>query len=272
LTPETIIQKTRLTQGNVLFLTGAGLSAASGIPTFRGPEGYWTIGSQNYMPTEMATQAMFSRYPEKVWDWYLYRFGVCAQSQPNEGHQYIVGFEEQLKDRFVLVSQNIDGLHQEAGSSLERSYYIHGNSAFYRCSAACSKELQLLPPTLWYSEKKEMTTETMDRLTCKSCGAWMRPHVLWFDESYDEEYYSYETVLGKAQHADLLFLIGTSGATTLPTYVLQLAIQAGAYVVEINPNETNYTETVRSYKKGLIQNGPASEILTSWFNLLKEVK
>ena len=207
MSPKSILDDVQSKQGNVIFLTGAGLSTDSGIPTFRGPEGYWTIGSKNYMPTEMATQEMFMRYPEKVWDWYLYRFGVCAQAKPNKGHNHIVEFEQILKDRFVLVSQNIDGLHQEAGSSLERSFYIHGNAAFYRCAAASSKALQLLPPDLWYDGKQEMTEAVKHRLTCSTCGSWMRPHVLWFDESYDEVYYSFETVLQKSEQADLVFLV-----------------------------------------------------------------
>jgi len=272
MSPESILKDVQMKQGNVIFLTGAGLSTDSGIPTFRGPEGYWTIGSKNYMPTEMATQEMFNRYPEKVWDWYLYRFGVCARAKPNKGHQHIVDFEQKWKDRFVLVSKNIDGLHQEAGNSLERSFYIHGNAAFFRCAASCTKELRILPTEIWYEGKPEMNAATKHQLTCPNCGAWMRPHVLWFDESYDEDYYSFETVLNKTERADLVFLIGTSGATTLPVYVVQYARAAGAYLVEINPNETNFTDVVKEYSKGLVQRGTASELLGEWMNYFSSSK
>ena len=262
--PNQIAQEIKSTNGNIIFLTGAGLSAASGIPTFRGPEGYWTIGSANYMPTEMATQQMFNKHPAEVWDWYLYRFGVCGKSKPNAGHDSIVKMEELFQDRFVLVSQNIDGLHQKAGNSIERSFYIHGNSAYMRCSKPCHKRLIKMPKALWYNGKQEMNALTQEQLTCPNCDSWMRPHVLWFDESYNEQYYSFETVLEKSSHADILFVIGTSGATTLPNYVVQLAIETGAYVIEINPNETQFTDIIGSYSKGLIQNMEASEALKNW--------
>lgn len=270
MTPQSITQEVLSTNGNIVFLTGAGLSAASGIPTFRGPEGYWTIGSANYMPTEMATQRMFQKHPEEVWDWYLYRFGICGKSDPNEGHYAIVKMEEMLQDRFVLVSQNIDGLHQKAGNSLERSYYIHGNAAYMRCSKPCHKRLIKMPHTLWYDGKQEMNEKTKKQLTCPNCGSWMRPHVLWFDESYNEHYYSYETVLEKSSHADLLFVIGTSGATTLPNYVVQLAIQTGAFVIEINPNDTQFTDVIGSYSNGMIQRKEASDALSDWVQLFNQ--
>ena len=81
-------------------MTGAGISAESGIPTFRGPEGYWTFGSREYHPQEMATFNMFSRHPEEVWRWYLYRLGVCSNAEPNDGHYALVDMEELLEDRF----------------------------------------------------------------------------------------------------------------------------------------------------------------------------
>lgn len=261
---KSIVKEVLSTNGNIIFLTGAGLSAASGIPTFRGPEGYWTIGSANYMPTEMATQQMFKKHPEEVWDWYLYRFGLCGKSDPNEGHHSIVEMEAFFKERFVLISQNIDGLHQKAGNSLERSYYIHGNAAFMRCSKPCHQRLIKMPQKIWYNGKQNMNPETKEQLTCPNCGSWMRPHVLWFDESYNEQYYSYETVLEKSSHADILFVIGTSGATTLPNYVVQLAMQTGAYIIEINPNETQFTDVIGSYSNGFIQSMEASESLAQW--------
>lgn len=267
---EQIVDEVLSTDGNIIFLTGAGLSTASGIPTFRGPEGYWTIGSQNYMPTEMATQQMFQLKPKEVWDWYLYRFGICGQAEPNAGHFAIVEMEKILEDRFVLVSQNIDGLHQNAGNSLDRSYYIHGNAAFMRCSKPCHNRLIKMPKELWYEGKQKMNASTQKKLTCPNCGSWMRPHVLWFDESYNEHYYSFETVIEKSSHADLLFVVGTSGATTLPNYVVQLAVQSGAYIVEINPNETQFTEIIGSYSKGLIQKEQASIALKEWHQLFDE--
>src|SRR5690349_1125127 len=94
-----ILEDVRREGGPVVALTGAGISAESGIPTFRGEEGYWVVGSRNYMPQEMATQAMFQQAPEEVWRWYLYRFGVCRHAQPNAGHHALVALDRALGDR-----------------------------------------------------------------------------------------------------------------------------------------------------------------------------
>src|SRR5512134_2923763 len=91
-----LLHAVRRSGGNVLALTGAGISAESGIPTFRGKEGYWTVGSRNYMPQEMATHEMFLRRPEEVWRWYLFRFGICRHAQPNAGHRALVDVDRAL--------------------------------------------------------------------------------------------------------------------------------------------------------------------------------
>src|SRR5512138_2460273 len=121
-----LLEGVRAKDGKVVALTGAGISAESGIPTFRGAEGYWVVGSRNYMPQEMATLEMFERAPEEVWRWYLYRFGICRDASPNAGHAALVSLEDALGDRFTLVTQNIDGLHRRAGS--RRVYTIHGDA------------------------------------------------------------------------------------------------------------------------------------------------
>ena len=108
--------------GSLVVLSGAGISAESGIPTFRGKEGYWTVGSTEYHPQEMATFAMFTREPEAIWGWYLYRRTVCHEAGPNAGHQAVVRMEQALGDRFLLITQNVDGLHLRAGNSLERTF------------------------------------------------------------------------------------------------------------------------------------------------------
>ena len=103
--------------GAFVVVTGAGVSAESGIPTFRGQDGYWTVGSRVYHPQELATHAAFRRMPEEVWRWYLYRLGVCRAAEPNPAHVALVELERALGDRFRLVTQNVDGLHLRAGSS-----------------------------------------------------------------------------------------------------------------------------------------------------------
>ncbi|MFH1625115.1 MAG: Sir2 family NAD-dependent protein deacetylase, partial [Pseudomonadota bacterium] len=105
-----ILTQFKESDGNLTVLTGAGISAESGIPTFRGKEGYWTIGSKEYRPEEMATLRMFLQDPFEVWQWYLYRRTVCANAHPNSGHTAIVELERIFRDRFCLITQNVDGL------------------------------------------------------------------------------------------------------------------------------------------------------------------
>ena len=131
--------------GRLTVLTGAGISAESGIPTFRGPEGYWTVGSREYHPQEMATWAMFRRKPLEVWRWYLYRRHVCGTARPNEGHRALAEIERLFEDRFILITQNVDGLHLRAGSSPQRTFHIHGNVFFMRCAAECSRQIYPIP-------------------------------------------------------------------------------------------------------------------------------
>src|SRR5688572_10403206 len=120
--------------GRVVVLTGAGISAESGIPTFRGPEGYWRIGSVNWRPEQLATFAAFTAMPQAQWAWYLYRRGVCLAARPNAAHRALVDLERALGERFRLVTQNVDGLHLRAGSSTTRTLQIHGNLHFARCA------------------------------------------------------------------------------------------------------------------------------------------
>jgi NAD-dependent deacetylase len=118
---EQILDEVRETNGRVVALTGAGISAESGIPTFRGKDGYWVVGSKNFMPQEMATHEMFEAAPEEVWRWYLYRFGLVRHAEPNAGHHALVALERALGDRFTLVTQNANGMHRRAGASDART-------------------------------------------------------------------------------------------------------------------------------------------------------
>src|ERR671927_348185 len=208
----TLLDEVRRARGRVVALTGAGISAESGIPTFRGKEGYWVVGSKNYMPQEMATLAMFERAPEEVWRWYLYRFGVCLHAEPNDGHRALVALDRALGERFHLVTQNIDGLHLRAGATPERTSCIHGDAAFVRCADGCEGKL-LLPDLGPRDAATPFTKADRERLDCPRCGGWLRPHVLWFDEYYDEDNYRADTALRAAGRAALLLVVGTSGAT-----------------------------------------------------------
>jgi NAD-dependent deacetylase len=252
-----ILEDVRRASGKVLALTGAGISAESGIPTFRGTEGYWVVGSRNYMPQEMATREMFERAPEEVWRWYLYRFGVCRHAEPNAGHAALARLEEALEGRLTLVTQNIDGLHRRAGS--RRVFCIHGDAAYVRCSAECGAGLSDLPAFPVRGKDDPFTRDDRARLTCPRCKAWLRPHVLWFDEYYDEPYYRMESALRAAEEADLLLVVGTSGATNLPLQLGRLAFSRGAAVVDVNPAENPFSDLAARSTRGFFARGSACE-------------
>lgn len=253
----------------ITVLTGAGISAESGIPTFRGPEGYWTVGSKVYMPQEMATLEMFLQHPQEVWQWYLYRLGVCLHAQPNAGHLALATMEQRLNDRFVLITQNIDNLHIRAGNSLQRTYQIHGNINFTRCSKQCSNELRPLHEELKVERKKvPLTTGETRLLQCPDCGEWLRPHVLWFDEYYDEEHFRFESSMTRANDTDLLIIVGTSGATTLPNHVATTVYGRDRTIIDINIEENPFSELAKNSREGGFIQGRASQILPELMELL----
>lgn len=230
-----------LTTEKIVFLTGAGISAESGIPTFRGEEGYWTVGSKNYHPMDLATNSAFSELPDDVWCWYLYRKTVCNRSQPNPGHIALACFEEFLGDRFLLVTQNVDGLHLRAGNSMERTYQVHGNIDFMRCWNECCLDLFPIPQEIGTMERgQKLSAQQRELLKCPKCGGRSRPHVLWFDECYDEERFRFHSSLKAAYDCGLLVSIGSSGSTNLPTQMVMGAAGSGSLVVDINPERGPY--------------------------------
>ena len=211
----------------VVVLTGAGISAESGVPTFRGPGGYWTSADgQGFRAMDLARASTFAREPHLVWRFYLERLEHVAKVRPNAAHLAIVELENALGDRCTLVTQNVDGLHQRAGSSEERTYAIHGDLGSVRCAVGCSR-------TVWpiAAPARRPGSAQLDGasgapppgLACPRCGGWLRPHVLWFDECYDEEWFRFDSTRAAIAAADLLMVVGTSGATTLPNLVVDSA-------------------------------------------------
>jgi len=228
--------------GKVVFLTGAGISAESGIPTFRGKEGFWTVGSKNYLPEELATNAAFRQMPDELWGWYLYRRTICRRAQPNAAHEALVAAEDTLNDRFLLITQNVDGLHTRAGNSLQRTYQIHGNIDFMRCTAQCEDSVLPIPQDMDGIDRDEiLSPEHKQYLICPRCSSATRPHVLWFDEMYDEENFRFNSSLEAARNCALLVIIGTSGATNLPNQIAQNAAAFGAAMIDINPEENLFS-------------------------------
>jgi NAD-dependent deacetylase len=247
--------------GKLVVLTGAGISAESGIPTFRGPEGFWTLGSKEYRPEEIATYRMFSSRPEEIWQWYLYRIGLCRKAEPNAAHFAVQQIEKNLGDRFLLITQNVDGLHLRAGSSIERTYQIHGNIEHVRCLGECTGEVYPLPPEVSEKTREEPLNES-DRaaLKCPRCGDWLRPHVLWFDETYDETHYRFSSSIQAAVETNVLITVGTSGATNLPLQVGALAAERGALLVDVNPDPNPFS-ALAERAGGYFLQGKAGKVL-----------
>jgi NAD-dependent deacetylase len=244
----------------VTVLTGADISAESGIPTFRGAEGYWVVGSKNYMPQEMATGAMFMMHPFEVWKWYLMRFGICVKAQPNAGHFALVELEKKLGERYQLITQNIDGLHIRAGSDEKKLFQIHGNINWMRCRYECSSQLYPLP-----IEKIDLDKinepELFEVLKCPRCGEMTRPHILWFDEMYNEEWYRFESSLNRAYKTDLLIVVGTMGTTNLPSQIVSIALSNKAHVIDINIEKNGLTQLIESSGRGLYIEGQSGKVL-----------
>lgn len=246
--------------GRVLALTGAGVSAESGIPTFRGKEGYWTIGAREYHPQELATHEAFEAMPWSVWAWYLYRRGVCRRAEPNAAHAALVNLARGLPERFALVTQNVDGLHRRAGSPDAQTFPIHGDITLMRCAADCVVDRFPIPegvPDL--AKGDDVPSAARGLLVCPRCGAMARPHVLWFDESYDEPRFHLDTVRRIASQAALLVVAGTSGQTNLPWQVVSLAARAGATVVDVNVEDNPFGD-VASQSGGCVR-APAATAL-----------
>lgn len=202
----------------VVVLTGAGISAESGVPTFRGEGGLW----RQYRAVDLATPEAFARDPQLVWEFYNWRREVLAPLQPNSGHTALVELERKVP-HFILITQNIDGLHERAGG--RNLLELHGNIWHVRCRGCgkVSEDRSVLPP--------------LPR--CAGCGDLLRPHVVWFGESLDSE------VLTKAfdavQSADVMMVVGTSGTVEPAASMGMLAKRSGAYLVEINLEPTPYT-------------------------------
>ncbi|HTM19766.1 MAG TPA: Sir2 family NAD-dependent protein deacetylase [Kofleriaceae bacterium] len=245
----------------VIVLTGAGISAESGIPTFRGQEGYWTVGSRVYHPQELATHEAFTQLPWEVWRWYLWRRSVCRAARPNAAHLALVELERRLGDGFLLITQNVDGLHLRAGSSPERTYQVHGNIDFMRCAHDCTLERWPVPDAVGDLGKDDPLTDAQRALLrCPRCGRGARPHVLWFDESYDEERYRFASSLDAAGRAATLIIVGSTASTNLPVQVARRAARAGARLYDINIEDNGFGD-IAGAAGGRVLRGPAATLL-----------
>jgi NAD-dependent deacetylase len=256
---------------NITFLVGAGVSAESGIPTFRGKEGYWKVGSTNYQPQEIGTYRMFLKQPLEVWKWFLFRNTVCRAAEPNSGHYALVEIEKMLGDKFALITQNVDGLHIRAGNTLERMYTIHGDLNYARCSKECSDELYSFP-NIPKQREEDLTQEEIELLKCTKCGEFLRPHVLWFDEFYNEKWYRANSAMEIAEKTEILFIIGTSGATTLPHRIFKIALLNRAVVVVIDIATNVFSEVIEEdYEVGYVYRETSGKVLQEIKQMIEEL-
>lgn len=255
----------------ISFLVGAGISADSGIPTFRGKDGYWVIGSKNYKAQEIGTKRYFNLNPHEVLKFYLYRKSISQFAKPNQSHLMLKEIEDLLKNKFALISQNVDGLHKKAGNSIENTFLIHGDHDFMRCGDECSNELYSFPKNiqLKHRKKDQLTEEELNILICPKCGGVLRPHVLWFDEAYNEKFFKKESVLRISKETGILFILGTSGETTLPQTVAKNVLAKSGMVVDINIAESYFSEMLKNKKNGMVIQSQSSPFL---MELKKEIE
>lgn len=209
--------------------TGAGISAESGVPTFRGPDGIWA----KFKPEELASMNAFMKNPDLVWEWYAHRRTILGGVGPNAGHRALVRMEEMIPE-FSVVTQNIDNLHRRAGS--RRVIELHGNIERNYCMS-CGKP---------WDDGGTPTAAHVPR--CRSCGGIVRPDVVWFGEMLPTE--EWETAVRLAEGADLFFSIGTSAAVYPAAGLPIVAKRGGAVLVEINPERTPLTPHADEFLQG----------------------
>ncbi len=230
------------TAQHVTVMTGAGVSAESGVPTFREAQtGLWA----QYDPTELATPEAFAANPELVWDWYRFRRELVRGVEPNPGHVALAELES-LVPEFTLVTQNVDGLHARAGSTDVVEF--HGNLFTNRC----------------FAEGKIVAGADATELPfCPDCGAPLRPGVVWFGEAIPAA--ARDRAFSAARDCDVFFSIGTSSLVYPAAGLVEIAREAGATLVEINPEPT---EIATSLNFALA--GPSGEVLPALVKRLKD--
>jgi NAD-dependent deacetylase len=226
---------------NVVVSTGAGVSAESGVPTFRGEDGLW----KKFRPEELATFEAFQRNPQLVWEWYQYRRDIINKIKPNAGHFALAEMPAYF-ERFHLITQNVDGLHHQAGS--ENVIELHGNIMRNRCLqcglSSYDEEFVRFPPL------------------CR-CGGRLRPDVVWFGELLPED--AVDKAFAASRSCDLFFTVGTSGVVQPAASLPYTARQHGAYVVEVNLEPTEITHLSDEHF-----HGKSGEILPVVLGKIKE--
>jgi NAD-dependent deacetylase len=221
-----LIERLRRPAARITVLTGAGVSAASGVPTFRGADGLW----KNFRPEALATAEAFGRDPSLVWEWYSWRRSLIAACEPNAAHLVLAEWSQRFPN-FKLITQNVDGLHERARTV--NTIRLHGSIWEVSCWQGCAKS-----PRRWRDDTLNFATIPP---RCPYCGGLIRPGVVWFGETLDTD------VVNDAMAAmacDVFMTIGTSAVVYPAAGFVEQARRQGAFTVEINPEATPATSTV----------------------------
>jgi NAD-dependent deacetylase len=226
----------------VFVLTGAGISAESGLPTFRASDGLW----EGHRIEDVCTPEALARNPALVWEFYSMRRAAAQQAQPNPAHRALAELEARLGDRFFLCTQNVDDLHERAGS--KRLVHMHGELAKSRCEDGCGR-----PPI-----EDRAAYQSLDEVPRCACGARLRPHICFFGEMP----YDMPRIEREIAQATMMLVIGTSGSVYPAASFVHWARQAGARTVYIGPerplNASSFTTIVE---------GKAGEVLPGLFKV-----
>ncbi|MEM7417375.1 MAG: NAD-dependent deacylase [Gemmatimonadota bacterium] len=237
---------------SIVILTGAGVSAESGVPTFRGPGGLW----KSFRPEELATPGAFAKDPRLVWEWYGWRRELIAECVPNPGHEALAKLAFAKAGRCTIVTQNVDGLHHVAARSVakeigapspEPAYPLEVHGAIHRDRCQACHHLDPQPAPV-----DAATLFTLPR--CPQCGDLMRPDVVWFGEALDADVL--EASLHAAREADVCLVVGTSALVYPAASVPDVTASMGGHVIEVNLTATPLTGSA-----DVSLQGPAGEIL-----------
>jgi NAD-dependent deacetylase len=203
---------------SIAVLTGAGVSAGSGIPTFRDASGLW----RRFRPEDLATPEAFARDPKTVWEWYAWRRKLIAGAVPNAAHEVLASWSRRVPC-FTLVTQNVDGLHERAGTQNVLRY--HGSIWEVACAAGCEGS-----PPRWRDDRVPLPEMPP---ACPHCGGLLRPGVVWFGEAIDPTIAS--RALDAGVRSDVFLVVGTSSAVYPAAGLTEQARRAGAFTAEVNP-------------------------------------
>ena len=243
--PNEVIKRIR-EAGKIVVLTGAGVSAESGISTFRDKDGWWS----KYDPTELASPSGFERDPALVWQWYQYRRGKIRDNEPNAGH-YALSELERMTPEFTLITQNVDRYHQQAGS--KNIIELHGNIIENKCYS-CG-----------VMHRGNVDEEGKEPENCEECGGLIRPNVVWFGESLPHG--AIERAQEETEEADIFMSIGTSAMVYPAAELPMLAKRSGVYAIEINSERTVISDYMDMHL-----HGKSGEILKEIVDKLKMEK